>query len=445
MPVRKPLLPRWTAGTASMRLRWPKRARDSIALPLSAYTRNVSLTLEVAVRRKCDPDRIEAFLAGKGCQVTGGISLDAAGGSFEIVRKMAKGPVRLCIVDGPLRVETEDLADKLAAMLLAPKWLYQLNFSGETPQRHLNTVMRLAKLIAKEGDGALYDPQEDEVLWPRSRPKRIASRADEPARPELFLDFFMPARANGGTLIRSYLDVCRRFLPEGVPKRYGDYEPLQHRLTGLHDEQALIDFADAASQVEYGDWLFWTATRPFVHSSLSFGDRRRDCHHAFYQNHPHRDRTRPMTQLHASLLGKVAEDEAWADAIELFAAEVARATGAFYASASLGAWTVTGRTWIGIPSTQTWLSWYGRPYADALTGVSACSDMSAFPEGIMVRRGRVICDSEASSRHPLQPHRRFVGVYADTNSRIAQEIPTSIPKGDIESWVIPSLSDLEAT
>lgn len=394
--------------------------RDSIALAPSAYTGSVSLTLEVAVRRKCSADRIDAFLAKKGCQVAGGASPDAAGGSFEVSRKTAKGLVHLCIVDGPLRVETEDLADQLAAMLLAPKWLYQLNFSAEIPQRHFNTILGLAKLIAKDGDGAVYDPQEDEVLWPRSRPKRIVSRADEPARPELFLDFFMPARANGGTLIQSYLNVCRRSLPEGVPKRYGDYEPLQHRLTGLHDEKALLDFADAASQVEYGDWLFWTATRPFVHSSLSFGDRRRDCHHVFYQNHPHRNRTRPMTQLHASLLGKVAENEAWADAIELFVAEVARATGAFCASASLGAWTAMGRTWIGIPSTPTWLSWYGRPYADALTGVSASSDIRAFAEGIMVRRGTVICDSEASSRHPLQPHERFVGVYADTNSRIAR-------------------------
>ena len=67
------------------------------------------------------------------------------------------------------------MADKLAAMLLAPKWLYQLNFSAETPQRHVKTVLGLAKLIAKEGDGAVYDPQEDEVLWPRSRPKRFVS------------------------------------------------------------------------------------------------------------------------------------------------------------------------------------------------------------------------------------------------------------------------------
>ena len=148
----------------------PDHCGKSICVARSAYTWIVSLTLEVAVRGKCSADRIEAFLTKKGCQVAGGASLDAPGGSFEIARKTAKGPAHLCIVDGPLRVETEDLADKLAAMLLAPKWLYQLNFSVETPQRHFNTVLGLAKLIAKEGDGAVYDPQEDEVLWPRSRP-----------------------------------------------------------------------------------------------------------------------------------------------------------------------------------------------------------------------------------------------------------------------------------
>ena len=423
-------------------MRFPSLARtNGASVELLHYTGNVSLSLEVAVRRKCSADRIEAFLNRKGCEVAGGAPVDASGGSFEIARKTAKGPAHLCIVDGPLRVETENLADKLAAMLLAPKWLYQLNLSAGTPLRHSNTALGLAKLIAKEGDGAVYDPQKDEVLWPRSRPKRFVKRRDAETGPTLFLDAFIPARANGSFLMRSYLETCRRFLPEALPKRYGDYEPMQHRLRGAGDEKALLDFAQKLSEIEYGGSFFWSASRPFEHSSVSFGDRRRGVTRGDLYDVPGRERMRPMTVLGAWVLLGCGNDDAFADALETFLVEVARATGAFYACASLGTFSYHGPMWIGIPETTTWLSWYGNEYAVGLGKDRLRPGVTVYPEGLMVRRAATPGDSEETLRHPVRTPDQLIGVYLSEPKRIAAEIPKSIPEGDIEQWSYGGSSD----
>lgn len=402
----------------------------------STYTGTMGLTLEVAVRNRCSASEIESFLAKKGCRVAEDAALDTAGASFEVWRKTANGAVHLCIVDGPLRVETEDLADELAAMLMAPKWLYQVNFPADTPQRSISTLLGLAKLIAKQGDGAVYDPQEDAVLWPRSRPKRFVRRRDAETGPMLFLDIFSPARANGASLMRSYLDVCRRLLPEALPNRYGDYEPMQHRLNGVDDEHALLDFAQESSQIEYGGSFFWSASRPFEHCSVSFGDRRRGVTPSHYDDVRGRERMRPMTVLGAWVRLDCGNEGALADALEAFLVEVARAMGAFYACASLGVFPYHGPMWIGIPEVPTWLSWYGNEYSEWLrVRVGKPRPGSTeYPEGVMVRRAALPSDLEATLRHPLRPPERLVGAYASTPKRIAAEIPESIPEGDIESW-----------
>ena len=206
---------------------------------------------------------------------------------------------------------------------------------------------------------------------------------------------------------------------------------MQHRLSGVGDERALLDFAQKSSEIEYGGYFFWSASRPFEHSSLSFGDRRRGVKRGDLYDLPGRERMRPMTVLGAWVLLDRERNAALADAIEAFLTRVARATSAFYACASLNIFPCHGPMWIGIPETTTWLSWYGREYSDELEKHRESPGVTIHPEGMMVRRAAMPSDSEETLRHPVQTPDRLIGAYLSEPKRIAAEIPKSIPEGDI--------------
>ena len=78
-------------------------------------------------------------------------------------------------VDGPVAAEPDDLAEALAAAVLAPRWLTTLSVPYDASQRRRDALRSLARRLAQEHEGAAYDPQEDAVFFPRGRPKRVAA------------------------------------------------------------------------------------------------------------------------------------------------------------------------------------------------------------------------------------------------------------------------------
>ena len=83
-------------------------------------------------------------------------------------------------VDGPVAAEPDDLAEALAAAVLAPRWLTTLSIPYDASQRRRDALRSLARRLAQEHEGAAYDPQEDAVFFPRGRPKRVpAGKAEK--------------------------------------------------------------------------------------------------------------------------------------------------------------------------------------------------------------------------------------------------------------------------
>jgi hypothetical protein len=392
----------------------------------------MSLDLQIAVSTKVASDEITTFLHSKKLQVTNAMEpLDTVGSSYGLATMHGGEMEHLCTVYGPLHVEEEDLDDELAAMLLAPRWLYQINYSASLPERSVKRIEAVAKYIAKVGDGAVQDPQLGKIIWPRARPKRFVQKRDEPIGPMLELAFFLPACGSGSELMRAYIKCCRRFLPEALPTRYGTYEPMQHRLGEEGSDEPLLDFAEAESHVEYGGSFFWKSKRPFSDGSVFFGDRRIGSYQISYSQDPDRHRIRPMTLIIADVSAAPAQrSKQWADAICNFFVAVSRATCAFHASASISERVWRGPSWIGIPETPTWLSWYGGPYRDAVSGDGP--DTVVYEEGAFVRRGEHPVELEHAGEHPVQPPPRLVGFYKTSRHRIADEIPDSFPRGDVE-------------
>jgi hypothetical protein len=261
-------------------------------------------------------------------------------------------------VDGPFQAEADDLAEALAAAVLAPRWLVQVSAGNAEAAR------KVGRRIAKLHSGAAYDPQEDVVFYPRGKPKRVATQ--KPAKTSLVRlewyvaeDRWADARA---ALVRTLARRC----PEALPTRYGDIEPLQQRYDPAEPE--------AFTEFSRDRWLFWFSARP------AFG------------GHAARPE-RGVAHLGLDFDWRVLEAEPrWREAVAGLFASAADAMGAFYGEGwvepgwnvsrnnrlsiaagrkTRGPW-LTREGWTGLPAEPAWLAWFGgeyrEPVAQALNG-----------------------------------------------------------------------------
>ena len=266
-------------------------------------------------------------------------------------------------VDGPFAAEPDDLAEPLAAAVLAPRWLTTVSAGNADAAR------KVGRRLAKLNEGAAYDPQEDAVFYPRGRPKRVPA-----AKPEktsiVRLEWYVPAErwaAAPGELVATLARRC----PEALPTRYGDIEPLQER----YDPEQPDTFGEFIASSD-DEWTFWFSSRP------SFG------------GHARAPQKQGPGHLGLDLDWRVLDaDPRWREAIAGLFASVADAVGALYAEGWVEpGWRVSrnnrlsttpGRKtrgtplyrgrFTGLPAEPAWLTWFGgeyhEPVAAALDGV----------------------------------------------------------------------------
>jgi len=254
---------------------------------------------------------------------------------------------------------------------------------------------RLARQLAEAGAGAAFDPQADEIIWPRGRVKRYRAPREERETDKLSLNwYFSPSRWDGAAA--EILAQVRRLCPEALPRRFGLFEPLQERYEGP------IEFVDFC-RAEGWDHVFWKSSPPFFGGSVFGPDR------------PGRKvGDGPQVGLFTvDLDGAALEDQAWRDTVVALFRSASASAGAFYACATLeSGWTATSANtlwmtaaamsqrvltpyteWLGLPPFSPWLSWYGQEYLPlVLDGlISMGEDLSQDPPSLLQRlsgRGR---------------------------------------------------------
>ena len=146
-------------------------------------------------------------------------------------------------VDGPFEIEPADLAEALAAAVLAPRWLLQVSATQRDAAR------RLGRELARAHDGAAYDRQEDAVFHPRGTPKRAPAGKAE--KTSIVRVEWTVAEWDGAPA--KLVAALARHAPEGLPRRYGDIEPFQYQ---FEDPEA---FAAHAHELD----IYWLSSRPF--------------------------------------------------------------------------------------------------------------------------------------------------------------------------------------
>jgi hypothetical protein len=269
-----------------------------------------------------------------------------------------------CEVDGPLAAEDEDAPPIVAAALLRVRWTVQISMPASRTRRDVKAVERFSRAVADSGRGVVYDPQADAIVWPRNPAKLRAVDAVEHGDERVELQWLFARRLTAADA-HALLAVLRDAIPEAVPVRFGDYEPMQGKLDRDGDDAfaALWDgesdpFWNGRPPVEYGfvglHRGFGAALPPAEREALipTVAGRRAIAAH----------------ELSIEFFASVAGDPRWLDAIVALFARVADELGAFFAGAFHNEREVAlnGRFWLGLPPDALWLAWLGPAYREAI-------------------------------------------------------------------------------
>jgi hypothetical protein len=263
-------------------------------------------------------------------------------------------------VEGPLRVEPEDVPEEITAVLLGATHMYTIMVEGSAAAAVPHAV-RFARRLAGAVEGAVQDQQIGEV-WARGASRKVLLPARAALTDIVQIHWYALRRDMPPDMAARYLAISRRHLPEALPRRFGSFEPFQYQLeTG--GDQAFIQAQKTGTSL-----LFFTSQPPCFGGSLAAG-----------QATAHGG---PVSACGFDVDRSALHDRRWRGALKRLFTGFATESGSFFASAEVVrnlSWTRRGlgygpaaeRTtfvaprgqWHGLPPYPVWWSWYSPVYA----------------------------------------------------------------------------------
>ena len=170
-------------------------------------------------------------------------------------------------LDSSTKIEPEDVSEEVAGLLPGIGWLTELNLEGDAPATAMALARKAAKEIAKAAHGVVEDPQEDAIMTPAGVKRYVPQRSEKKFSVLNFSWWFMTdvlARREGR---EAFLNLLEKSLPEAMPKRYGTYEPPEHKLEEK-GRKHLEDFLGT----HLDDLIVWYPRRPVTNVHLRCPD-----------------------------------------------------------------------------------------------------------------------------------------------------------------------------
>lgn len=411
----------------------------------------MSYDLSIATRTRPKPDSIEEFAKAAGAEIRT-VGAFKPGSNVLVVFAAGDGGEgsdgRTIDVDGPSAVDIDDLPDDLAGVVPRARWLVDVHVPAGSDAETHPLALAMAVHLAREGDGAVFDPQDDRIAWPSGVTPRARGSAEERIR-AIDLEWFVPTSSFPADAARRWVERTRTDFPACAPVRFGPYEPFQGRLDrdGVEGFEAM--WAEQAAAATGGSF-FWTARDGGFSGSVFFAD--------------HRIASRParvgsVARLSASVDARpIHRDPAQCEALVTFFASVADDFGAAFGAAcvtrdvilrrghvSFDGQSESGpfpyaRWWVGLPALPTWLAWFGEPYRELLAEAVSDWVVPTPPSGVLARFGSEPMDvDELRGVFPALPPellaRRRDGSAVDAGVRITHvQSPPSAP-AEVIPWI----------
>jgi len=358
---------------------------------------DVSFDIVIATRTRPTRAMVESHLLESRWRLTLEGDLAADKGNLTAESRGLFRHKHIFVLSGPDPAEHVDLPYPVQQVLQGRAFLLEMNLPWGLDEKDMSRAFALCEHLARECDGAVFDPQEDRLRYPVVPDK--PTRREPVLTPirQLTLEwYFQASEANNAS---RFLETTRRIWPEAVPTRFGQYEPLRFKMADADGEDAFLDLWQPGNSS-----FFWKAKKPVFGGSIFWSPSREPP-----------DGARPKVTLSLDVNATAIEtDQAMCDrAVDLFAA-VAEDLGPFFGAGyvtrgvlagSRGAqwygqgtenfsadW-ISGPWWLGLPIKPTWLTWYGEPYRDLVT--ASLDGLSASRErGLLVRLGPTPLDTE---------------------------------------------------
>jgi hypothetical protein len=386
----------------------------------------MSYDLSLAFAKRPTVAAINAALSRAGLEAQGGIR-------EQFLAISRTDPAVALDITGPTRIEDpDDVEGRLLAAIHKPRWDMLISRSAAAGVEGIRLAIQVAEELAAASGGAIYDPQTEKLLFPtESRPP--ASKVPEKIRVVRLTWLLHHARVGPETAM-ALLAALREYCPPAVPTRYGDVEPLRHRLDPGQDDH-FAQFWERLNQTVV-PLLFWKAEPPCFGGTASLLGQTPDP-------------AQPV-QIDIAFDGRVLESNAQArDAVVGLFTGAATRLGAFYGAGYVERnWIVQRRAlfgdgstemlaitkrsyWDGFPQFPVWLTWFGRPYASRVRQSLTRYPTAEYPEGLALRIGEPPQDLEQlAGRYPSLP--------VEMSRQVADPPPMSAGLQTTNDWSSPA-------
>lgn len=216
-------------------------------------------------------------------------------------------------VDGPWCVEPEDVPSEVTAALLEATKLYNIMVEGSRDS-DIAYAVRFARRLAEQVGGAVLD-QQIGTVWSKGASRTVEKPLRDSRVRVVTVDWYALRSDLDANVGHEYVIRCHRYLPEALPRRFGEFEPFQHKLAEVGEEGFARGWREAESL------LFFSASAPCIAGALWAGPS---------EKHP-----RLVWHMSLELHCLPLTDRRWRDSLGRLFVSLAEHLNAFYASAQV--------------------------------------------------------------------------------------------------------------
>lgn len=300
--------------------------------------------------------------------------LQAPAANVLVTRMSRAGTAPAFTLDGPHQVDVEDLPELLAGAILSPRYLVEMSSPAAATSADRTLAKKIAKRLAENLRGAVYDPQAEALVWPRKRRRDYAAASEKQRIRLVTLAWYF--RLCQPELVVELLRKLRAACPEALPRRYGDYEPFQHTMQPGDDARFVAFWRDLEAR-ETSKMLHWKAQSPCFGGGVCFPDQRERYPSGQPVGIPGATK---CIRIDIDFDGRALHGDArWSSAVVDLLRSTAEQLEAFYAAGYVRRNVIAKRSlWFddesedcsmpfsdftGLPAKPTWLAWFGPSYA----------------------------------------------------------------------------------